>query len=263
MSEDYPFLAQWQRRIEAEARAAERNARKLLKGPQNHTNTYVSNEYARLIMLKDAQVICINGPPGVDRQRVVIELVAGLGFEPVSVSSLVSDEIADGRSPYVAMLQTPVLNRRLPDRMYVEVLSKHLQKRVAHARRKFLITDFPGNESQAAIFEEDASLIRAFVLVEGRKPQQVSQDAWNTSMAACRPVFEKLEKEGRAFKVGEIRLLLTAVYSPDTQINIDKEPRGLTADLTALIKTLKSMSFVAKVLLAEDIFKPPPLPPGR
>ncbi|KAL8769645.1 MAG: hypothetical protein Q9209_004442 [Squamulea sp. 1 TL-2023] len=246
MSEDYPFLARWQRRIEAEARAVERNARKLLKGPQNHTNTSVPNEYARHIMLKDAHVICINGPPGVDRQRVVIELVAGLGFEPLSVSSLVSNEIADGRSPYVAMLQTPVLNRKLPDRMYVEVLSKHLQKRIAQAQRKFLITDFPGNESQAAIFEEDVS--------PSPCPQEldkmtyhglVPQDAWDKSVAALRPVFEKLKEERRAFK-----------------INIDKEPRGLTVDFAALIKTLKSMSFVAKVLLAEDIFKPPP-PPGR
>ena len=61
MSEDYLFLAQARRRLQAEAKAVERNARKLLRGPQNHADTNVPNEYARHIMLRDAQVICING----------------------------------------------------------------------------------------------------------------------------------------------------------------------------------------------------------
>lgn len=40
------------------------------------------------------------------------------------------------------------------------------------------------------------------------------------------------------------------------QINTDQEPRELRADILNLINTFKSVSFVAKVLLAEDVFKP-------
>ncbi|KAL8858241.1 MAG: hypothetical protein Q9178_005253 [Gyalolechia marmorata] len=244
MSENYPFLAQARRRLEAETKAVERNARKLLRGPQNHADTNVPNEYARHIMLRDAQVVCINGPPGIERQTVVLELVVALGFYPVSVFTLVSDEIADGTSPYVAMLQTPVLGMKLPDRMYVEVLSKYLEKRIAQGERRFLVIDFPGNESQAAIFEEDASLIGAFVYLEGKRPEQTSEEAWEDSVAASRPVFEKLSGAGRAFK-----------------INVDQDPRELRANIADVVETLKSMSFVAKVLLAEDVFRPAP-PPG-
>ncbi|KAI4250695.1 MAG: hypothetical protein L6R42_008668, partial [Xanthoria sp. 1 TBL-2021] len=84
-----------------------------------------------------------------------------------------------------------------------------------------------------------SSLIRAFVLVEGRKLQQTTQQAWDESLAAIRPVFAKLEGSGRDFR-----------------INTDQEPRELRADILNLINTFKSVSFVAKVLLAEDVFKP-------
>ena len=57
------------------------------------------------------------------------------------------------------MLQTPLLGMKLPDRIYVEVLSKYLEKRIAQAERRFLVIDFPGNENQAAIFEEDVSCL--------------------------------------------------------------------------------------------------------
>ncbi len=118
------------------------------------------------------------------------------------------------------MLQTPLLGMKLPDRMYVEVLSKYFEKRIAQAERRFLVIDFPGNENQAAILEEDvscpftplrftvmtiqwqASFIRAFVYLEGKRPEHTSEEAWEESIAASRPLFEKLSGAGRAFKVG-------------------------------------------------------------
>lgn len=53
------------------------------------------------------------------------------------------------------MLQTPVLDRILPDRMYVEVLSTYLRRRISHGKSQFVVNDFPQNLNQAAIFEED------------------------------------------------------------------------------------------------------------
>ena len=46
------------------------------------------------------------------------------------------------------------------------------------------------------------------------------------------------------------------------QVNVDKDPRPLMADIANVVKALESMSSVAKVLLAEDIFRPAP-PSGR
>lgn len=53
------------------------------------------------------------------------------------------------------MLQTPVLDGILPDRMYVEVLSNCLRRRTSHGKSQFVVNDFPHNLNQAAIFEED------------------------------------------------------------------------------------------------------------
>lgn len=58
MSEDYPMLAQYLRRHRAKA---ERDAKKLLRGPSNHAGLDVWNEHTRHTMLKHAQVICVNG----------------------------------------------------------------------------------------------------------------------------------------------------------------------------------------------------------
>lgn len=222
----------------------------------------------------------MTGPPGLDRYRVIGELVVALDSEPISVLRLVNDEIENPRSPYIAMLQTPLLNNILPPRMYVEVLASHLRKRVARGNTRFVLTDFPHDLEQAAIFEEDvsspwspkhglhtkpcmrwlifgwqASLVRAFVLVEGRKPQQTTQAAWDESLAAIRPVLEKLEGSGRVFRVGGRPLAMETplIY---LQINVDQEPRELDDDIEHLVNTLKSVSFNIKVLLAEDVFKP-------
>ncbi|KAI4223921.1 MAG: hypothetical protein L6R36_005063 [Xanthoria steineri] len=235
MSEDYPVLAESLRRHKAKT---ERDARALLRGPSN-CMAFDDWYNTRHTMLNQAEVICVNGPPGLDRYRVIGELVVALDSEPISVLRLVNDEIENPRSPYIAMLQTPLLNNILPPRMYVEVLASHLRKRVARGNTRFVLTDFPHDLEQAAIFEEDASLVRAFVLVEGRKPQQTTQAAWDESLAAIRPVLEKLEGSGRVFR-----------------INVDQEPRELDDDIEHLVNTLKSVSFNIKVLLAEDVFKP-------
>ncbi|KAI4271611.1 MAG: hypothetical protein LQ337_005881 [Flavoplaca oasis] len=160
--------------------------------------------------------------PGVDRRTIVRELVVGLHFEPFSVLTLVNDELADKRSPYLAMMLTPDLDRKAPARLHVEILCNHLHDMAWQGRLRFVVTDFPTNQDQATIFEEDCTLIQAFVLVEGKKLGQMTQAAEEESSTALRSVFEKFAAVGRAFK-----------------INADQDPRELREDISELVKALK------------------------
>ncbi|KAL8658000.1 MAG: hypothetical protein Q9226_001357 [Calogaya cf. arnoldii] len=137
------------------------------------------------------------------------------------------------------MLLTPALSQTLPDRMHVEILTKHLQQRISQDQWEFVVWDFPRNQNQAAIFEEDCSLIRAFILVEGRRLPQVSQIAWDESYAALQPVFDKLKDGSRAFKM-----------------NTDQEPRPLREAESTLVNYLKSTSMKIKAMIAKDVFQP-------
>ncbi|KAL8982547.1 MAG: hypothetical protein Q9205_002979 [Flavoplaca limonia] len=224
--EDYPMLAAYQRKheakAEAEAEATAIAARKLLRGPSNSSCMDDSNEHRRPIMLRNVQLICVNALPGVDGWTIVCELVVGLGFEPFSVLTLVNDELADKRSPYLAMMLTPDLDRKAPARMYVEILSNHLHDMAWQGRLRFVVTDFPTDQDQATIFEEDCTLIEAFVLVEGKKLGKTPQPAGEESSAALRSVFEKFATVGRAFK-----------------INADQDPNELREDISKLVKALK------------------------
>ncbi|KAL8997402.1 MAG: hypothetical protein Q9169_003333 [Polycauliona sp. 2 TL-2023] len=267
-------------RREARRQTDSWNARALLRGPDNHTGTDIENEDRREAALNRAQVICVkgtmahlarshgpahplppgdladqspSGPQGLDIKSVFRSLVIGLHpLVPLSSENLVNQEISNDLSHYVAMLRTSDLNYTVPDRMYVEVLTKAIRSEVSQGRLKFLVRGFPDNETQAAVFEEDCSLIRAFIQVEGAKPPQTPQDVWDKDLAALQPVFDKLDAEGRAFKVSG---------RPPGQINLYQDPRGFRSDMDALVATLQSTAFIARVLVANDVFRPGP-PPG-
>ena len=83
--------------------------------------------------------------------------MVGLGFEPFSVLTLVNDELAGKRSPYLAMMLTSELDRKAPARMHVEILSNHLRDMAWQGRLRFVVTDFPTDRDQATILEEDVS----------------------------------------------------------------------------------------------------------
>ncbi|KAL8852501.1 MAG: hypothetical protein Q9221_002625 [Calogaya cf. arnoldii] len=221
----------------------EERARALLRGPSNYAGLGIRNWDTRNSRLKDVHVICVNGPPGVNHRRFIGQLLSSSGYAPIAISTLLDRELADGESPYLAMLSTPVLAHTLPDRMHVELLTKHLGQRLSQGQWQFVVWDFPRNENQAAIFEEDCSLIRAFILVEGPRLPQITQNSWDESYAALQPVFDKLKDGGRAFK-----------------INTDQEPRPLREAETSLVNYLKSTPMKVKAMLAKDVFQPAPPP---
>ncbi|KAL8690626.1 MAG: hypothetical protein Q9224_004363, partial [Gallowayella concinna] len=151
----YPFLEwanAWPQREEA---AANEKAKQLLQGPMNHKGTGVPNEKARHIILNSAELFCINGPPGIERSTIAVDLSLGLDAEFVSVHTLVNNEIGNDKSPYIAAVQTPLHNMFIPDRMYVEVLGKYLEPRILQGQTRFLVDGLPRSRNQAAVLEED------------------------------------------------------------------------------------------------------------
>ncbi|KAL8669443.1 MAG: hypothetical protein Q9168_005968 [Polycauliona sp. 1 TL-2023] len=217
-------------------------ARALLKGPENHNRMAIDNDDLQSLTLTTAQVICINGPPGIDQNGLFRALIEGLQqYTPLSAEDLANREIGNNSSPYVAMLQTPDLDHTVPDRLIVEVVSKVIDYQLSQGQRWILLKDFPRNLNTAAIFEEDCCRIRAFVQVQGNKPPRIPRPSWNASLHALRPVFEKLAADGRAFKIDK-----------------DKSPQQLRIDIDHLIEHLKSPAFRAKVLTAKDVLKPEP-----
>ncbi|KAL8877817.1 MAG: hypothetical protein Q9192_008591 [Flavoplaca navasiana] len=133
---------------------------------------------------------------------------------------------------------TPDLDRKAPARMHVEILSNHLHDMAWQGRLRFVVTDFPTDQDQATIFEEDCTLIEAFVLVEGKKLGQITQPAGEESSAALRSVFEKFDAVGRAFK-----------------INVDQDPRELRDDISKLVKAFKDAKEHAASIFDEVIPK--------
>ncbi|KAL8820320.1 MAG: hypothetical protein Q9223_001428 [Gallowayella weberi] len=218
MSEkSYPFLEWANAWPQREMAAANDRAKNLLQGPANH-----------------------QGPPDIERSRIVTELSLGLNAEYVSVHTLVNKEIGDPKSPYIAAVKSPLHNNLIPDRMYVELLGKYLESRILRGQTRFLVDGIPRNRNQAAILEEDICLIRAFIYVEGPKPQRYGITEWNGHVAAVQQIYDILQPKGRAFK-----------------INNREDPATTDAFIRHVLSTLRSISYEATLMIADDVFKPP------
>ncbi|KAL9003703.1 MAG: hypothetical protein Q9188_003443 [Gyalolechia gomerana] len=136
----------------------EETARKYLQGPLNHTGSGLSNDKTRHIIQNCAEVICLNGPPGVHYKQVRNRLMLNMDLYYVSLDTAYNEEITDPDSPYPDYLKSATINTfRIPDKMKVELLGKYLERRILEGQMKFLIDGFPNTERLAALFEEDVS----------------------------------------------------------------------------------------------------------
>ncbi|KAL8721837.1 MAG: hypothetical protein Q9225_001551 [Loekoesia sp. 1 TL-2023] len=145
----------------------EGKAKKYLEGPVNHTGSPLPNEKTRNVIQNCAEIICLNGPPSVHRERIRNRLVMNLDLYYVSLDKAYNEEFGDPKSPYPGYLLSKTINdSRLPDKMKVELLGKYLQRRILRGQTRFLIDGFPETERLAAIFEEDVSSESAFANVK-------------------------------------------------------------------------------------------------
>ncbi|KAL8831923.1 MAG: hypothetical protein Q9170_005085 [Blastenia crenularia] len=222
----------------------EEKARTYLQGPKNHTETTVPNEKTRNVIQNSAQVICLNAPPGVDSSRIRNRLFLTLDLHVFSTDNAFNEELRDPESPYIGYMQSSAIaGPRIPDKMKVEMIGNYLEQRVLNGDTRFLLTKFPETERQAAIFEEDVCLIHAYIFVDGPRQGATSAADHQGFIHANAPICEKLEAEGRFFK-----------------IDIRKPPRQVDADMDAVETTLRSIDYMATVMKAGDVFRSPPPP---
>ncbi|KAL9028194.1 MAG: hypothetical protein Q9196_003407 [Gyalolechia fulgens] len=220
----------------------EDEARKYLAGPVNHTGSTLSNDKTRHIIQNSAEVVCLNGPPGVNYKQIRNRLVLNLDIYYVSLDKAYNEELTDPDSPYPDYLKSAAINTfRLPDKMKIELLGKYLERRILQGQKKFLIDGFPNDERLAALFEEDICLIQAYIFVDGPTFKQTEYDEFNRINT---PVREKLHAEGRFFK-----------------LNLRKPPREVDTDITNIETTLRSVKYMATIMGAGDVFRPPPPTP--
>lgn len=92
-----------------------------------------------------------------DRQKYSTRFVLNFDVELVSAEQVVDEALNDPAQPWAAYLNSNILDHQIPDRMVVEILGRHLERRILQGQKGFLIDGFPKNETQAAIFEEDVS----------------------------------------------------------------------------------------------------------
>ncbi|KAI4126387.1 MAG: hypothetical protein LQ338_003784 [Usnochroma carphineum] len=222
----------------------EAKASRYLDGPRNHTGTGYLNEQVRNPIQNCAEVVCLNGPPGVDRKRIRNRLVLNLNLHYVSPRMAYQEEFDDPDTPYPKYLYSRTINNpRLPDKMKVELLGKYLERRVLKGERRFLIDGFPETERMAAIFEEDVCLIRAYIYVDGSRDTKTSQAASTEFVTDQQPVCDKLEAGRRFFKV-----------------DMRKPRREQDADIADIEATICSIGYQATLMTAGDVFRSPPPP---
>ncbi|KAL8750117.1 MAG: hypothetical protein Q9184_006539 [Pyrenodesmia sp. 2 TL-2023] len=219
-------------------------ARKYLLGPCNHTGTGYTNEQVRNPIWNSAEVICLQGPPGVDVTRVRHRLVPDMNLHFTTVGNAYNEEFDDPDSPYPQYLMSQTINSaQLPDKMKVELLGKYLERRILDGQTRFLVEGMPDSEKMAAIFEEDVCLIRAYIYVDGPRTSTVSRDQYDRFVAANRPIRQKLQAEGRYF-----------------ELDSTASPRAQDAAITQVENTISSIGYLARLMNATDVFRPPPPP---
>ncbi|KAL8939310.1 MAG: hypothetical protein Q9216_003428 [Gyalolechia sp. 2 TL-2023] len=217
----------------------EEEARKYLLGPLNHTGSSLPNDKTRHIIQNCAKVICLNGPPGVRYKQIRNPLTLNLNLYCVSLDTAYNEEITDPDSMYPDYLKSATINTfRIPDKMKVELLGKYLERRILEGQTRFLVDGFPNTGRLAALFEEDVCLIQAYIVVDGPTTKQAE---YSKFIEANRSVREKLDADGRFFK-----------------LNLDQSPREVDADTAEIENTINSIKYMATVMGAGDVFRPPP-----
>ncbi|KAL9594676.1 MAG: hypothetical protein Q9179_005289 [Wetmoreana sp. 5 TL-2023] len=203
----------------------------LQEGPRNSIESHYPNEKLRHIITAKAEAICLYSAPGIDRSRIRMALMVNLNAEWVIVDDVVNDALNDPKQPYGRCRRDAVLGNEVTARMVVEILGKHLEKRILEGQTRFLLDGFPENELQAAIFEEDVALIRAFIYIDGQGPASISKDYYLEAGESIRPVVEKLEA-------------------------IDITNRDAGEKLNKIVDEINSIGYLARLMIAGDIFTP-------
>ncbi|KAI4094972.1 MAG: hypothetical protein LQ344_001819 [Seirophora lacunosa] len=212
-----------------------------LLGPCNHTGTGYTNAQLRNPITARAEVICLHGPTSPSVTRIRTRLVLSLNAHCLNPITAYNEALAAPHSPYQSYLQSQTDDEDdvLPDRMKVEMLGRYMERTVSAGERRFLIDGgqtFPGaNEQVAAIFEEEVAVITAVVVVIVAGGEE--------SERGMGVVGEKLRAGGRLFMI-------------DTR----KSQREVDDDVQAVEETLKSISYMARLACAGDVFRGPPPP---
>ncbi|KAL8728286.1 MAG: hypothetical protein Q9181_005401 [Wetmoreana brouardii] len=207
----------------------------LQEGARNSVESHYPNEKLRHIITAKAEVICLQSALGVDNSHIRTALMVNLNAEWVIVEDVVNDALDDPKQPYSRCRESRILENEVTARMIVEIVGKHLEKRVLEGQTRFLLDGFPENELQAAIFEEDVALIRAFIYIRGQRPAPISEDDYLEAEKSIRPVFEKLEAVGRGF-----------------QIDISERDAG--EKLQKIVDEIASIGYQARIMTADDVF---------
>ncbi|KAI4245593.1 MAG: hypothetical protein L6R40_002394 [Gallowayella cf. fulva] len=268
MSEN-PWLKWAAERKRREEAAVEKEAKRLLQGPANHRGTEIPNEKTRHIILNSAEIICIAAPPRTPHESLSLSLSSSLNIPQISMDDLINLEISQPSSPYIPALQTKFHNKVVPDRMYIDLLGRFLEKRILQGQNRFLVDGFPRNENQAAILEEAVPFplppgpnfqnsvnhsrqtdlfpplspqicqIHAFISISGPKPSLIDATTWTRHISSIQRVYDKLAPQGRCFKV-----------------NIQEDPYAIEGFVANVVATIRSARYEARLMVAEDVFRP-------